>query len=386
MLAAWAKGKGWKVVEPRRAARIIGRARAGLHPVTGRPCGIPLAPSSAMKRWRKVLGATGVLIPSVECNTDNGCRLRVSIREGFDFTGKPISELVAPFDAGAAWPDAMARALPLLGPPEKNDDKTAKTMGLLGTLSTGAGNDGIRALPERLSLFCRPTRAADGEKDVKKALSFPGGDAALRSCFAETGSVDLLVETSADGRVVRCESINTDDAVSRCACAAVLEDAVVRRPGRRMRLYVNANYHPADVVTKAGGVVVTAYVNTRLVFKHSGRAGFAFKPVVSDPAIADWAPPADSAVARCFSDAGKELEITATADVVFDPAGRATSARVERTASMTKDQQKCLRKVLMKSRAPCTSGSAATARAKVEVSVRPAGSPRLLPAGLLRGR
>lgn len=366
-IAAWARAHGRRVVDTARAREVFARARAGRDAGTGAACGLPLSRWRATSRWREVLGAQGQLRAHVSCDEKTAaCALEVDAIAGVDFDGEVLADLSAPFDARIPWREALRRSLDALVP--RRDDDGAGGLGMLGGLGSGE----VVARPERLDFSAWPARAMDHDKDLGRTLAFPNdGAAPLRACFSHAGGAELLVEVDDRGKVARCESRNADDAVTTCACAAFSGHAAGAPPVRGKRVYVGVHFRPADVVA-SWGALVTANVRTYVESYKDRRGETLWRPSVSARAIADWEPPGDDVIAKCFADAPSPGSLRARVRVTFDALGRATAvdARALGAASISDAQSACVKDAFLRSRAPCPGEPSSSAVAEIAVAVR----------------
>ncbi len=366
LIAAWARTRGWKVVDPARARAVFDRAHLGQDAKTGAACGLPLSRWRAMHRWATELGAQGRLSANVSCDEKtSACTLSVLASNGVDFDGEPFADLVASFDARAPWREALRHALASLVPAPNDEGKGG--LGLLG----GLAGDGVQARPERLTFSAWTARAMDhGSDAIKNALSF-SSNAPLRACFDGGGNAELTIEVNGDGTIVRCESRDAGDAVTTCACAAFTQHASAATPARGKRVHVGVHFAPADVVTPWGGVV-TASTRTYLE-TYKGRNGDdLWRPDVTDRSIADWKPPSDDRVARCFADVSKPAAARFRARVKLDAVGRATAADLydPKGFALSDAQRACTIEALLTSRAPCPASATTSALVEVSFSAR----------------
>jgi hypothetical protein len=218
LVAAWATSRGWQVVDPGHARKVLSRARAGLDPRTGTACGLPLSERAGTVRWMEVLGAQGLLGAFVACE-GGACRLRVKAFDSADGDLNTLADLAAPFDTSLPWRDALTRALGAL---VQNQDHrvVGNPVGGLGIKGHGRSSD-ASARPSQLTFSTSSASALDSRELFQGAVSLSStGMSSLRACFDDSGSAELLVAIDDLGRVARCESRNADDAAAACACNA----------------------------------------------------------------------------------------------------------------------------------------------------------------------
>jgi len=368
MIAAWARARGWSVVDPARALVAFDRARAGQDARTGAACGAPLSRWRATRRWAKELGAQGRVSASVQCDdAKKTCSLSVRASDSFDFDGTTLADLTAPFDARAPWRDALAKSLAAMT--KAPDDDGAGGLGMLGGLANGP----VQARPERLTFTAWASRASDRD-ETKDALSF-AGSTPLRACFEGGGDAELAIEVSDDGAIARCEPADGETESSTCACAAFTQHATAAPIARGKRLHVSVHYAPADVTTSWNGVV-TASTRTYLESYKSRSGEDLWRPDVTDASIAEWKPPSDDRVARCFADVAKPTGARFRARVKFDAVGRAATADVydPKGLALTDAERACVRSALLLARAPCPASPQTSALVEVSFAARTIGS------------
>lgn len=381
LVEAWAAKAGLVVVPVERAATVFARARLGQHADTGQACGRPLARWRAQQRWQGALGIDGELRASVACK-DGGkgeavgggpraCTLSVAAYDEVDFGGAELLRRVAPIDPALPWREALPAALAALAPPPAGAGDGYGFGGLLGSLASGV----VTARPERLAWSTSRARETDSaEHDAfRDGLSLAKGRRPLRACFQQDGAnPDLLVEVDARGKVARCESRETDDAVSRCACAAFTAHARAKPALRGRRAFVHLSFSPADAVTPWRGVV-TASTNTHLDSYRDREGRRLYRPRVSDRSIEGWRPPSDHAVARCFLDVREPGTRDARVTVHFDAQGTARAVEVASTnkgAPLTDAQTACVQRAFATATAPCPAAPSTSAHAMLRVTVR----------------
>lgn len=367
LIAAWARSRGWKVVDPALAHAVFDRARLGQDARSGASCGSPLSRWRATHRWASELHARGRVSAYVQCDEKtSACALSLFASDGFDPDNQALAELVAPFDARAPWREALGRALAALAPVR---DEGAGAFDLMGGL--GLAGDAVQARPERLTFSARTARATDrGSDAIEHALSL-SNSAPLRACFDGAGAAELGIDVHDDGTIARCESHDGDVAPSTCACAVFTQHASASAPARGKRLYVSVRFAPADPITPWGGVA-TASTRTYLESYKARNGEDLWRPDVSDQSIADFTPPSDDRLARCFADVTKPAAARFRARVKFDAVGRAIAADVYEPKGFTLSdaQRACATEALLTSRAPCPAAPATSALIEVSFSAR----------------
>lgn len=368
ILAGFARMQGMPLVDPAHAKEIIDRAWRGEHATTGARCGRPLSASEARERWLKELGAGGSLRGSVTCDEARKCTLSVVALSGFADDAETLAHWEAPFDARAPFGPALQKAVAALTPYEVASD------GAMGGLGLGGLGGKVVAEPERLTIHTWAAHVLDDDATFADAVSVPNATAALRGCFATTGSADLLVAADDKGRIARCESTDGNDDAAQCTCKVLASSGTASDAARGKRFHVRVMHSEADVVAD-GKAVVRAWPNTYLEAHVRSDGSTEFRPAVSDRSIAEWRPPRDGALAACFRNTTSGT-LHFRVRTHFDAVGNAISADVHRSPGegSADGQVKCLARAFLASRAPCPATPNATADAEVTVTSQTIGA------------
>lgn len=370
LVAAWARARGLRVVDPLHASQVLSAARRGRDPRTGAACGGTLGDWAARERWKETLGAEGVLHVDVSCEEGGACKLHVWAEEGLGWDAKTLAHFVASYEARLPWRVALERALQQLRPDPQERGATGKTGKMFGRLIPYGALG--RARPTGLILQSGAAASVDNGADLADAITLtPEGRASLEACLGSHPSAQVLAEVDANGRVGACEARGPDDGAAVCACAALRARASASAAARGKRLYFNAYLRGADVVTP-WNALVDARVHTDLVPYRNTVGEPRFPLEVSDPSIEDWSPPLRGEVLKCFADVA---DGTATFDlpvrVRFDGHGTAVGVWLGEDPAVSTSQRACVLQVFRRSRAPCPAVESSTASAIIRVSIQP---------------
>ena len=189
-------------------------------------------------------------------------------------------------------------------------------------------------------------------------------------CLTGENHVRVQVEYDARGHMARCEvAPGSPAAAAPCVCHALAGHT--GEPGARWHFQLSP---PAPGKSRSkDGLEVYAFASQTMV--PDAPSGY-YKPMTTDPAIADWAPPDRDVLAACFAGAPSGPEIDARATIDFDRGGTATKAVVvATTGSLTAAQQGCLRAAFLRVRVPCPTTPAASASAELKVKFEPVIAP-----------
>lgn len=360
----WARSNGFRVVNSERARRVLARARAGLDARSGAACGRPLSNWAGALRWRDLLRAEGRLRASVHCEARGVCTLELTALDEVGLLGHAQAEFTAPFDTALPWRDALVRALAGLAP------APAQPMGGLGIRGSGPPQN-VRARRAELSWKTSAASAVDRHEPFRDAVSISSaGVSSIRGCLDVVEEAELLLAVDDLGRIAGCESRNADDTAASCACAALRSHATAAASIRGKRTFIHIRHRPADVVTTWGGLV-EAFVNIYTERYTTPTGAQRFRAAVTDPSIAEWAPPTGGTLARCFADMPSTAARAVSVLVTFDGRGEAVSVAAASTPALTMPQEACVKSAFLRSRAACPSTPSSTARAVVHVGARP---------------
>lgn len=373
ILASWAQTRGFRAADPELVERMLQSASAGRNVKTGELCGRPLGTWEIKKRYRRELGVDADMHAYVDCERKKGtCQLHVSIYPGFNSDLEPLLSEAAPYDIHLPFADALKKALDSLKPPLPDSDDGG--MGaLLGSIETGK----VQARPEQFEVRVSPALASEQSKSeaFKGALEFPGGLAPAHACFgAHGGDVDSLAVVDKEGRITRCESMESEDPLNLCWCQAVMKFARIKAAVRDTRLLLGARMQPADVLTP-WNAVVSSSTRTHIIQYKDAQGEWRFRPQVTDPSIEGYRPPPEHALNSCFADVAQRGKLSAFVTTSFDSQGKATAVAVRESGKgiLSNQQRSCVEQAFLSSQAPCPAVQQTTSRVEFWVTVRPIG-------------
>ncbi|HTL36396.1 MAG TPA: hypothetical protein VL326_24860 [Kofleriaceae bacterium] len=342
IVAAWARGQGLSVQDPKATREIFYRAARGQHAVTGQACGAPLWRTLAISRWREQMKSKGRIEAGVYCTPTCWLDVRISLGLDIGLDDGPTAFYAAPFDPSQPWATEL---------PKRLDE-------LITWRAPGEPTDPIAAVPGAVPLPAVTVPGFNRGEDDQPAPSVPPGVlAAAQACVGAAAGAGVVIQTSATGVVEKCESFDrriiSNVPVADCICKALMGQTVGKTA---MRTPVGVFGDEVKTMTKSG-MVVNASADAERALDPMTRL---YKPVVSDPSIEEWESPQPWVLAPCFQSATGNVE--ANVKLEFDRSGKATSVTVKATTgTLSKDAETCLKGVYAKVVAPCPDVDKATA-------------------------